>query len=87
MFFFKGLDYVISEAKRHGIHLILSLANNWNDFGGRKQYVEWAKNRGQHLNNDDEFFTNPITKRFYKDHIKVSHIPYLYFNFPIIKFM
>ncbi|KAI6672583.1 hypothetical protein NL676_000489 [Syzygium grande] len=67
---FKGLDYVISEAQRNGVYLILSLVNNWNAFGGRNQYVQWARNSGQSLNNDDEFFTNSVTKGYYKNHIK-----------------
>ncbi|KAL2252478.1 UNVERIFIED_CONTAM: putative mannan endo-1,4-beta-mannosidase 9 [Sesamum indicum] len=67
---FKGLDFVVSEAKKHGIYLILSLVNNWEGFGGKKQYVQWARERGQYLNNEDEFFTNPIVKNYYKNHIK-----------------
>ncbi|KAL3838704.1 hypothetical protein ACJIZ3_023295 [Penstemon smallii] len=67
---FKGLDFVLSEAKKHGIYLILSLVNNYDDFGGKKQYVQWANSKGQNLKNIDEFFTNPITKSHYKNHIK-----------------
>ncbi|KAL0430417.1 UNVERIFIED_CONTAM: Mannan endo-1,4-beta-mannosidase 4 [Sesamum radiatum] len=67
---FEGLDFVVSEAKKHGIYLILSLVNNWEGFGGKKQYVQWARERGQYLNNEDEFFTNPIVKDYYKNHIK-----------------
>ncbi|KAK4383481.1 putative mannan endo-1,4-beta-mannosidase 9 [Sesamum angolense] len=67
---FKGLDFVVSEAKRHGIYLILSLVNNWEGFGGKKQYVQWARERGQYLNNEDDFFTNPIVKDYYKNHVK-----------------
>ncbi|KAL3714503.1 hypothetical protein ACJRO7_006427 [Eucalyptus globulus] len=67
---FKGLDFAISEAGKNGVYLILSLANNWNDFGGRHQYVQWARNSGQSLTNDDEFFTNSVTKAYYKNHIK-----------------
>ncbi|KAL3630426.1 hypothetical protein CASFOL_023410 [Castilleja foliolosa] len=67
---FKGLDFVVSEAKKHGVYLILSLVNNWEGFGGKKQYVQWAKDEGQQLNNDDDFFTNPIVKGYYKNHVK-----------------
>ncbi|GFQ01303.1 putative mannan endo-1 4-beta-mannosidase 9 [Phtheirospermum japonicum] len=67
---FKGLDFVVSEAKRHGIYLILSLVNNWEGFGGKKQYVQWARDQGQYLNNEDDFFTSPITKGYYKNHVK-----------------
>ncbi|KAL2345590.1 hypothetical protein Fmac_006875 [Flemingia macrophylla] len=66
---FKGLDFVISEAGKNGVRLILSLVNNWNDYGGKKKYVEWARERGQNLNNDDDFYTNPVVKQYYKNHV------------------
>lgn len=62
---------MISEAKKHGVYLILSLVNNWEGFGGKKQYVQWARDQGQYLNNEDDFFTNPIVKGYYKNHVKV----------------
>ncbi|KAL8038301.1 hypothetical protein ABFX02_11G097800 [Erythranthe guttata] len=68
---FKGLDFVVSEAKKHGIYLLLSLVNNWEGFGGKRQYVQWAKDQGHYLNNDDDFFTNPIVKEYYKNHVNV----------------
>ncbi|KAH6796227.1 hypothetical protein C2S51_037213 [Perilla frutescens var. frutescens] len=67
---FQGLDYVISEAQKHGIKLILSLVNNYNDSGGKKQYVSWARNQGQNILSDDDFFTNSLAKEYYKNHIK-----------------
>uniref|UniRef100_M1DVK7 mannan endo-1,4-beta-mannosidase n=1 Tax=Solanum tuberosum TaxID=4113 RepID=M1DVK7_SOLTU len=57
---FQGLDFVISEAKNYGIHLILSLVDNFEAFGGKKQYVAWAVQKGQQLTSDDDFFTNPM---------------------------
>ncbi|KAI4301623.1 hypothetical protein L6164_034883 [Bauhinia variegata] len=67
---FQGLDFVISEAGKYGVRLILSLVNNWHDYGGKNQYVQWAKERGQYVNNEDDFFTHPIVKQYYKNHIK-----------------
>ncbi|MED6109868.1 hypothetical protein PIB30_037526 [Stylosanthes scabra] len=68
---FRGLDFVVSEAGKHGVRLILSLVNNWKDFGGKNQYVEWAREHGgQNVNDEDEFFSNPIAKQYYKNHIK-----------------
>ncbi|KAK1403842.1 Mannan endo-1,4-beta-mannosidase [Heracleum sosnowskyi] len=66
---FKGLDFVVAEAKKNGVYLILSLVNNWDDYGGRKQYVQWARDKGQYMN-DDDFFSSPVTKEFLKNHIK-----------------
>lgn len=69
-FMFRGLDFVISEARNYGIRLILSLVNNYNDYGGKKQYVDWARDVGQNLTSDDDFFTNDVVKGYYKSHIK-----------------
>ncbi|KAJ7944251.1 Mannan endo-1,4-beta-mannosidase-like protein [Quillaja saponaria] len=67
---FKGLDFVISEARKYGIKLILSLVNNYESFGGKKQYVNWARSQGQYLTSDDDFFRSPVVKGYYKNHIK-----------------
>ncbi|BBH09096.1 Glycosyl hydrolase superfamily protein [Prunus dulcis] len=67
---FKGLDFVISEAKKFGVYVILSFVNNFSDFGGRKQYVQWARDRGQPISSDDDFYSNAVIKGYYKDHIK-----------------
>ncbi|KAK4741467.1 hypothetical protein SAY87_025055 [Trapa incisa] len=67
---FQGLDFVIAEARRYGIKLILSLVNDYENFGGKKQYVNWARNQGQYLSSDDDFFRNPVVKGYYKNHVK-----------------
>lgn len=72
----KGLDFVIAEARRYGIKLILSLVNNYESFGGRKQYVNWARSRGQYLTSDDDFYRNPVVKGYYKNHVTVSDSAY-----------
>ncbi|WOG82114.1 hypothetical protein DCAR_0101276 [Daucus carota subsp. sativus] len=66
---FKGLDFVVAEAKKNGIYLMLSLVNNWDGYGGRKQYVQWARDQGHYMN-DDDFFSSPVTREFFKNHIK-----------------
>ncbi|KAB1999079.1 hypothetical protein ES319_D12G136300v1, partial [Gossypium barbadense] len=68
---FKGLDFVVAEAKKFKIHLILSLVNNFKDFGGKGKYVQWAKQRGQDLENEDDFYTNSLVKEYYKNHVKM----------------
>ncbi|XP_014501229.1 mannan endo-1,4-beta-mannosidase 7-like [Vigna radiata var. radiata] len=67
---FQGLDFAIAEARKYGIKLVLSLVNNYENMGGKKQYVEWARSQGQSINSEDDFFTNPVAKGFYKNHIK-----------------
>lgn len=68
------MDFVIAEARKYGIKLILSLANNYDSFGGKKQYVNWARSQGQFLTSDDDFFRNPVVKGYYKNLIKVSYL-------------
>lgn len=67
---FKGLDFVLSEVRKHEVKVILSLVNNYDSFGGKKQYVNWARAQGQAIGSDDEFFTNAVVKGFYKNHVK-----------------
>lgn len=66
------MDFALAEARRHGIKIILSFANNYESFGGRKQYVDWARSRGRPVSSEDDFFTDSLVKDFYKNHIKVS---------------
>uniref|UniRef100_A0A803MI40 mannan endo-1,4-beta-mannosidase n=2 Tax=Chenopodium quinoa TaxID=63459 RepID=A0A803MI40_CHEQI len=68
---FKGLDFVVSEAKKYNIRLILSLVNNWSDYGGKPQYVKWGKDAGLNLSSEDDFFSDATLKTYYKNHIKM----------------
>jgi mannan endo-1,4-beta-mannosidase len=68
----QGLDFVLSEARKFGVKVILGLVNNYDTFGGKKQYVDWARGQGQAIGSDDEFFTNSVVKGFYKNHIRVK---------------
>lgn len=68
----QGLDFVVAEARKYGLRLILSFVNNYKDFGGRQQYVNWARSSGVQINSDDDFYTNPIVKGYYKNHVQVS---------------
>ncbi|KAL5129651.1 Mannan endo-1,4-beta-mannosidase 5 [Glycine soja] len=67
---FQALDFVVAEAKKYRVRLIFSLVNNYNDFGGRPQYVQWANSSGVPVANDDDFYTNPVVKGYYKNHVK-----------------
>ena len=72
MWLHQGLDFVIAEARRHGIYLLLCLTNNFHDFGGKRQYVAWAREAGHHLTTADDFFNSTVVKGYYKNHVKVS---------------
>jgi len=38
---FENLDRVVAMASERGIRLIVPLVNNWDEYGGMPQYVEW----------------------------------------------
>jgi len=63
----QNLDYVIYSAKNNGMKVILSLVNNWSQFGGMDQYATWYK-----LPYHDNFYTNANTQQAYKNY--VSHL-------------
>ncbi|PON34043.1 1,4-alpha-glucan-branching enzyme [Parasponia andersonii] len=68
---FRALDYVIVEARKNRIRLILSLVNNLNAFGGKAQYVRWAEEAGVNASSsDDSFFSNPTVKDYYKAYVR-----------------
>ncbi|XP_008791709.2 mannan endo-1,4-beta-mannosidase 2 [Phoenix dactylifera] len=68
---FKALDYVIVEARKHGIRLLLSLVNNLEHYGGKTQYVRWAWEEGIGLSfSNDSFFFDPTIRRYFKVYLK-----------------
>ncbi|XP_042067897.1 mannan endo-1,4-beta-mannosidase 6-like [Salvia splendens] len=68
---FKALDYVLVEARKQGIRVILSLVNNLNAYGGKAQYVRWAREAGINVSSStDSFFSHPIIKGYYKAYVK-----------------
>ena len=62
---FVKMDYTISKAEQCGIRLIIPLVNNWPDFGGMDQYVDWSPTASTH----DDFYTNTYCKGYYKDYV------------------
>lgn len=40
---FAGLDFVLAEAGKRGLNLILALTNNWTPYGGMPQYVRFVQ--------------------------------------------
>ncbi|CAO2153497.1 unnamed protein product [Urochloa humidicola] len=67
---FQALDFVVSEARKHKMRLILSLCNNWEDYGGKAQYLRWGKEAGLELTSEDDFFSDPTIKSYYKAFVK-----------------
>ncbi|KAL2609708.1 hypothetical protein R1flu_028281 [Riccia fluitans] len=67
---FQALDYAVSEAAKYNIRLVMSLVNNYESYGGRPQYVKWARLLGEVMPNDDSFYTNTLTRSWYRNHVK-----------------
>ncbi|VFR03631.1 unnamed protein product [Cuscuta campestris] len=65
----EALDYVVSAAGERGIKVILSLADNWKDYGGMIQYVEWVHGVGKNLS-AELFFSDFKVKQHFKNHVK-----------------
>ncbi|XP_042401377.1 mannan endo-1,4-beta-mannosidase 2-like [Zingiber officinale] len=68
---FRALDWVIVEAQRHGVRLLLSLVNNLENYGGKTQYVKWAWEEGLGSSSyDDSFFSDPSVRSYFKTYLK-----------------
>ncbi|KAH7429152.1 hypothetical protein KP509_09G033100 [Ceratopteris richardii] len=68
---FRSLDYAIVEARRHGVRLLLSLVNNLPAYGGKGQYVEWARNAGVDIgSSNDSFFSDSTVRQYFKHYLK-----------------
>lgn len=73
-FGWQALDYVIAEARRHRIRLLLSLVNNLQAYGGKDQYVQWAWQEGLGLSSsNDSFFYDPSIRSYFKNYVKVCY--------------
>jgi mannan endo-1,4-beta-mannosidase len=77
----------VSEARKYRIRLILSLINNWDSYGGKAQYVKWARDDAAaagRLNitasDDDDFFSDQTVKVYFKNHVKVAVLFYILVN-------
>jgi len=74
LFGWQALDYVIAEARRHQIRLLLSLVNNLQAYGGKDQYVQWAWQEGLGLSSsNDSFFYDPSIRSYFKNYVKVCY--------------
>lgn len=61
---FRGLDYLLDEARKAGVKLILSFSSNWTPTGGIPEYLKWAGSE-----KPVDFYTDPAIKKQYKDYV------------------
>ncbi len=63
---FDNLDYIISLARQHHIRLIIVLTNNWQDYGGKEQYLLWTGNNPE---TEILFYQDVQVKELFKNYI------------------
>lgn len=60
------MDFIIVMAAKYHTRLIPVLVNNWDDYGGKKQYLEWT---GLDTENGDLFFSEIRPRKLFKNYI------------------
>lgn len=67
---FDSLDYAVWKAGQVGVRLVLTLVNNWPDYGGMQQYVKWFLNLSDDSYGDavnhDRFYTDADIRKCYR---------------------
>ena len=78
---FEALDWLVYEASKRDIRLILVLVNNWNDYGGMRWWVQTASTTNKTYENitdtsddrywefHDQFYSNSEVKQNFKDYL------------------
>ena len=71
---FDSLDYAVWKAGQVGIRLVLALVNNWPDYGGMQQYVQWFlhlpdDSYGDAVNHD-LFYTDARIRKCYRAYVR-----------------
>ncbi|QDG53879.1 hypothetical protein FIV42_24985 [Persicimonas caeni] len=62
----EALDYVVWQAGRRGLRLILALVNHWDDYGGRRRYAAWSSTAKR----ADDFYRDAACRRCYRHHAR-----------------
>ena len=67
----RQLDRVIAAAGRAGMRLVVTLANNWGDYGGAPRYLRWAGARDDGVYGaGDRFYSDPKIRGWYRAHLE-----------------
>jgi mannan endo-1,4-beta-mannosidase len=87
----KHLDRVVAAAGRAGVRLVITLANNWSDYGGVPRYLRWAgvktedaRGGGAVYGAEDRFYSDAKMRGWYRAHLErllkrrnaVTGVPY-----------
>jgi mannan endo-1,4-beta-mannosidase len=75
---FDSLDYAVYKAGQLGIKLVLTLTNNWGDYGGMPQYVKWFHPSLANDQYGDATGNTPNHDLFYTDpQIRAAYFAYI----------
>ncbi|KAK9861966.1 hypothetical protein WJX84_012076 [Apatococcus fuscideae] len=66
---FKALDYILDEASKLGIRVIMTLGDNWVGADSKPIYSSWSIS-AEESEDPDAFFSDPKCRQDYKNHIK-----------------
>eukprot|EP00879_Flechtneria_rotunda_P011999 GHRR01012532.1.p1 GENE.GHRR01012532.1~~GHRR01012532.1.p1 ORF type:complete len:342 (+),score=76.98 GHRR01012532.1:359-1384(+) len=63
-----GLDWLLTEAGKRGMQLMLTFTNYWEHYGGMQQYVRWAQGLPDNAAvSADSFYTNAKAQELYRN--------------------
>jgi mannan endo-1,4-beta-mannosidase len=65
----RQLDRVLAAARARGLRVIVTLANYWDDFGGIRQYLAWARLPVDTFDARDRFFSDERLRAVYRAHV------------------
>ncbi len=61
----RGYDYILDRGSELGLRFVLTLVNNWDDYGGMNWYVSHSPTAQVHA----DFYTDPQCRAWYRAHI------------------
>jgi mannan endo-1,4-beta-mannosidase len=67
---YRHLDRVLAEARTRNLKVIVTLANNWPDYGGIWQYLRWAGYDTEEYGVKARFFTDARIRGWYRAHLE-----------------
>jgi mannan endo-1,4-beta-mannosidase len=66
----RHLDRVLAEARRQGVRLIVTLSNNWGDYGGVPMYLRWGGVDPEEWGGRTRFFADVRIRGWYRAHLE-----------------
>jgi len=63
----RGYDYVLARGAQLGLRFVMTLVNNWDDFGGMRWYATNSRPDAVH----SDFYTDAQCRAWYRNHVSV----------------